>query len=116
MAEATAAERIAALRARVASEREQTRAQRAVVSESSATTMATRDETLKGTEEMDVEKRLAAFREEAEARLRVAVAEATEREQAKTAAIVAAIAASTVPFAGAWRSAPTGEYFGNSPS
>lgn len=91
MAEATAAERIAALRAKVASEREKTRAQRAMVSESSATTTATRDETLKGTEEMDFEKRLAAFREEAEARLRVAVAEATEREQAKTAAIVAAM-------------------------
>ena len=91
MAEATAAERIAALRAKVASEREKTRAQRAVVSESSATTTATRDETLKGTEEMDFEKRLAAFREEAEARLRVAVAEATECEQAKTAAIVAAM-------------------------
>lgn len=89
MAEATAAERIAALRAKVASEREKTRAQRAAVSESSATTTTTktRDET----EEMDFEQRLAAFREEAEARLRVAVAEATEREQAKTAAIVAAM-------------------------
>ena len=85
---ASAADRIAALRAKVVSEREKARETSQIASSSARS--STEAETVADAS-IDFERKLAEFRADADAKLREAVARAVEKEQAKTAAIVEAM-------------------------
>ena len=85
---ASAADRIAALRAKVVSEREKARETSQIASLSARS--STEAETVADAS-IDFERKLAEFRADADAKLREAVARAVEKEQAKTAAIVEAM-------------------------
>jgi hypothetical protein len=85
---ASAADRIAALRAKVVSEREKARETSQTASSSARS--STEAETVADAS-IDFERKLAEFRADADAKLREAVARAVEKEQAKTAAIVEAM-------------------------